>query len=91
MTAKDLLRKPTLSEYTRAEFLALVERISDPHAGTDEEDGDFVSHFNEIVPHPSGSDLLFWPEEGADNSSEGVVTEIERYCRENGLPSFKDA
>ena len=44
-----------------------------------------------VAPHPQGSDLLFWPEEGADDSPEGIVDEVERFCGENGLPGFMDS
>lgn len=79
--------KSNLADYTKHEFKALIGAIDD--AGTEEERGKLVEHFNKIVPHPAGSDLLFYPEDGADDSPEGIVQIIEDYCASKGLPSFK--
>ncbi len=87
----DAMTKQSLSEFTRAEFLDFVERISHALAATEEEGNEWVGHFSDVVPHPAKSDLIFWPEPDADDSPEGIVAEIERYCREHGLPCFKDS
>ncbi|CAI8709237.1 Colicin-E9 immunity protein [Pseudomonas sp. IT-P253] len=79
--------KSNLSEYTKQEFKALIDAIDD--AGTEEERGELVEHFNKIVPHPAGSDLLFYPKDGADDSPEGVVQTIHDYCISKGLPGFR--
>lgn len=79
--------KSNLADYTKYEFKALIGAIDD--AETEEYRGKLVEHFNKIVPHPAGSDLLFYPEDGADDSPEGVVQTIEDYCASKGLPGFK--
>lgn len=81
--------KSDLADYTEQEFKALIDAID--KAGTEEERGELVAHFNKIVPHPAGSDLLFYPEDGLDDSPDGVVQTIKSYCLCNGLPGFKDA
>ncbi|SIS80097.1 bacteriocin immunity protein [Paracoccus saliphilus] len=87
----DALTKHSLSEFTRAEFLDFVERISRAEGATEKENDEWVDHFAKLVePHPKGTDIMFWPEEGADDSPEGIVSEVERFCRENKLPCFKD-
>jgi hypothetical protein len=80
--------KSNLSEYTRQEFKALIGAIDD--ARTEEDRGELVEHFNKIVPHPSGSDLLFYPDDGADDSPEGIVQTINDYCISKGLQGFRD-
>ncbi|QCY14671.1 bacteriocin immunity protein [Pseudomonas sp. MPC6] len=80
--------KSNLSDYTKQEFIALIGAIN--NAGTEEDRGELVEHFNKIVPHPSGSDLLFYPEEGADDSPKGVVQIINDYCISKNLPGFRD-
>jgi hypothetical protein len=79
--------KSNLAEYTEQEFKALIEAIDD--ADTEEGRGELVEHFNKLVPLPAGSDLLFYPEDGADDSPDGVVQAIKDYCLANGLQGFK--
>jgi hypothetical protein len=79
--------KISLADYTKQEFKALIRSID--NAGSEEERGALVEHFNKVVPHPAGSDLLYYPEDGTDESPEGVVQIIHAWCLANGLPGFK--
>ncbi|MDQ0702679.1 hypothetical protein QF043_001471 [Pseudomonas sp. W3I7] len=81
--------KNALGDCTEQEFEALIRSIED--AGTEEARGELVEHFNSVVPHPEGSNLLFYPKEGADDSPSGVAQSIKAYCFSKGLPCFKDA
>lgn len=81
--------KRNLTDYTLQEFKDLIGAIDD--AKTEEARNELVEHFNQIVPHPAGSDLLFYPEDEADDSPGGVVKIIEDYCVSKGLPGFKDS
>jgi hypothetical protein len=81
----------SIADFTKDEFSKFIEAGSDPSGKSQKKADAFIGQFNELVPHPAKSDLLYWPTEGADDSPEGVVAEIERYCRENGLPGFKDS
>lgn len=81
--------KSHLGDYTEKEFRSLIDSIDD--AGTEEDRGALVEHFNKVVPHPAGSDLLFYPEDGADDSQNGVVQTIKDYCLSMGLRCFKGA
>lgn len=80
--------KSHMADYTEQEFKALIQAIED--AKTEDERGELVDHFNKIVPHPAGSDLLFHPEAGEDDSTDGVTRTVGNYCRANGLPGFKN-
>ena len=80
--------KDNLADYTKQVFKALIDAIDD--ACIEEARGRLVEHFNKIVPHPAGSDLLFYPEDGADDSAEGVVQAINDYCIFKGLPGLRD-
>lgn len=53
--------KLTLQEYTQTEFADLVERITAVGHSKREHD-ELVQHFDRIVKHPKGSDLLFYPD-----------------------------
>ncbi|MGE8176013.1 bacteriocin immunity protein [Pseudomonas fluorescens] len=79
--------KNSIADYTEQEFKALIGAIDD--AVTEEHRGELVEHFNKIVPHPAGSDLLFYPVAGEDDSPDGVVQTIKDYCLSKGLPGFK--
>jgi hypothetical protein len=81
--------KNSLSEYTEHEFTQFVELICDNELSESDEDK-LVSHFSKIVDHPSGTDLIFWPKNGQEDSPEGIVAEVKRWRISQGLPSFKD-
>ena len=55
--------KDNLADYTKQELKALIGAIDD--ACTEEARGRLVEHFNKIVPHPAGSDLLFLSRRGS--------------------------
>ena len=86
----EALEKKSLNEFTRTEFLEFVICLFEGSYVSEAEDDSFVAHFDHLVsPHPQKNGLIFWPEDNKDNP-EAVVAEIERYCRENDLPCFKD-
>ncbi|PTT25082.1 bacteriocin immunity protein [Pseudomonas sp. HMWF021] len=80
--------KNSFSDYKEQEFLNLLERIMG-NDESEEEEGRLVLHFNSICGHPKGSDLIFYPEDDADDSAEGVTKTIKKWRAENGLPGFK--
>ncbi|WP_016676051.1 bacteriocin immunity protein, partial [Yersinia pestis] len=49
----------------------------------------WVRHFTKITEHPSGSDLIYYPEDGADDSPEGILELVKKWRAENGKPGFK--
>ncbi|WP_122314792.1 bacteriocin immunity protein [Pseudomonas cichorii] len=79
--------KTHLTDYTEQEFKVLIQSIES--ARTESERDELVDHFNKVVPHPAGSDLLFYPEAGEDDSVDGVTQTISNYCLDKGLPGFK--
>ncbi|MCP1516336.1 hypothetical protein J2Y74_000646 [Pseudomonas migulae] len=81
--------KSTISDYTEEEFIGLLQRI----IGNDESEeveNRLVHHFNTICGHPAGSDLLFYPEDGADDSAEGITRTLKEWRATQGLPGFKE-
>ena len=80
--------KGSLSEYTERDFKKLIESIRSCE-GTEAFQDELIAHFNELTVEAGGSDLIFWPEPGADNSTEGIVQEIKGWMAANGL-EFKD-
>ncbi len=83
----DFLKKKSLSEFTKKEFLDFVTHIGDEE--TEEEGNINVRHFDMLVPHPEKNGLLFWPEDNVDRTDKEIVDLIEAYCEENKLPCFK--
>ncbi|MBT0731679.1 bacteriocin immunity protein [Rosenbergiella nectarea] len=82
--------KKTLSDYTEREFLDLVRKICNADGPTEEHDNRRVREFKHLSEHPSGSDLIFYPEEGKDDSPESIVQEVKEWRQANGKPGFKD-
>lgn len=84
-----MMLKSGISEYTEQDFLALLQRIIGNDA-SEEEENKLVYHFNTICGHPAGSDLIFYPEDGADDSAEGIIRTVKEWRAAQGLPGFKD-
>lgn len=81
--------KSTISDYTEEEFIGLLQRI----IGNDESEeveNRLVHHFNTICGHPAGSDLIFYSEDGADDSAEGITRTLKEWRATQGLPGFKE-
>jgi len=88
--------KERLEDYTEAEFLMLVKEL---YQNIDDLDGDelerrrdlIVLNFGKLTEHPNGSDVIYYPPEGADTSPQGVVNRVKEWRAANGKPGFKSA
>ncbi|WP_397457614.1 bacteriocin immunity protein [Pseudomonas asplenii] len=80
--------KTALNEMTEPEFLLFVQKIYNADYPSEEEQTDAVLKFEEISEHPSGSDLLYYPEDGK-SGPEAVVKEVKEWRAANGKPGFK--
>lgn len=81
--------KNSLSDYTETEFIKLLQRIIE-NGASEEEENKLVHRFNTLCGHPAGSDLIFYPEDDADDSAEGITQTIKSWRAANGLPGFKN-
>lgn len=81
--------KNTFSDYTESEFVALLQRIIS-HDGTEPEVDKLVFHFEEVSEHPAGSDLIFYPEDGADDSASGITQTVKKWRAAQGMLGFKE-
>lgn len=82
--------KPRLEEYEEHSFLGLVEAIWQANADKPSHDA-WIAHFNNIVGHPAGSDLLFYSnadETGSVNSPAYIVETVTAWHRQNGRAAF---
>ncbi|MCO8165300.1 bacteriocin immunity protein [Pseudomonas sp. 21LCFQ010] len=86
--------KTKFEDYTEAEFLNFLELLcSNPTDISDEEfelrTNRMVSHFKEVTEHPAGSDVIFYPEEGQEDSPEGMLKTVKEWREKNGKPGFR--
>ncbi|PKA71242.1 colicin immunity protein/pyocin immunity protein [Pseudomonas baetica] len=82
--------KRSVADYTEQEFVEFVDEIrKEDKAPTDKHADVLVRHFNEVIGHPDGMDLIYYPEPGADTSSAGIARTVAAWRAANGLPVFK--
>ncbi|MGI9948611.1 bacteriocin immunity protein [Vibrio hyugaensis] len=80
--------KDTLSAYTEAEFINLIDEIIESK-GSDDYQDKLLEHFISITDHPAGSDLIYYPENPGEETPEGIVKIVKDWRASQGLPSFK--
>lgn len=89
MAKYDIL-KESFSDYTEAEFVQLLEDLFKEDMSESDELADvLLLHFRKVSQHPAGADLIYYPEEGADTSAEGITRTVKEWRAANGLPGFK--
>ena len=79
----------TISDYTESEFLEFVSRLFNLENTTEAEDIKNLLEFKRLTEHPDGSDLIYYPRAGREDSPEGVVQEVKEWRQANGKPGFK--
>ncbi len=47
-----------------------------------------VCLFEQVSEHPDGSDLIFYPEDGADDSASGITQTVKEWRAAKGLPGL---
>ena len=63
---------------SRAELVAIVQRIMDADGTEDEIDG-MIDFVDSRVPHPEWMNLIFWPPGGKELTAEEVVEQALSY------------
>ncbi|WP_236178476.1 MULTISPECIES: bacteriocin immunity protein [Pseudomonas] len=84
MTLKDKLEK-----YTETEYLAVIERLFQGKFRSEREHDAFVDNIVSTSEHPNGTGVLYYPEEGVEDSPAGVLKAIKEWRVANGKPGFK--
>lgn len=77
-----------ISDYTENEFIEFVKGIYNDTYPTEEAHINAVMEFERLSEHPSGSDLLYYPEKGYEGP-EAAVNVIKAWRAKNGKPGFK--
>lgn len=81
--------KNKLEEYTESEYLNLLECLSKGSYSSEEELDAIVDNIVSTSEHPNGADILYYPEEGIEDSPAGVINVIKKWRAANGKPGFK--
>lgn len=82
--------KKSISDYTEAEFIQFIREIRMANkSAPDAVLGELLEQFRLLTEHPDGTDLIYYPEGGSDNSNEGIAKTIKEWREANGLPGFK--
>lgn len=80
----------SITDYTEQQFVQFVEEIRKANkSASDNVLGELLEQFCEITGHPDGTDLIYYPEDGADNSAKGIACTVKEWRAANGLPGFK--
>lgn len=91
-----MINKSRLEDFTEAEFLGFIGEFFENRSGLKgkafgQYQDDLICKFEEIIENPFGSDLIYYPGEGADDSPQGVVDRVKEWRAANGKPGFKPA
>nr|WP_298137077.1 bacteriocin immunity protein [uncultured Pseudomonas sp.] len=79
-----------ISDYTEAQFISFIKEIRAANkSASDEVMGELLEQFRLLTEHPDGTDLIYYPEPGADTSAEGITETVKKWREANGLPGFK--
>ena len=84
--------KQSIADYTEAEFFEFVKNIFYDDLSfypTEKLKVSAVLLFEKLSEHPAGSDIIFYPEEGRDDTPEAVVKQVKEWRAANGKPGFK--
>jgi hypothetical protein len=79
-----------ISDMSESEFLMFVAKVYNDEYDAEEEYTDAILEFKALSEHPSGSDLLFYPEAG-ESGPVAVVAEVKAWRAANGKSGFKTA
>jgi len=89
-----MIFKERLEDYTEAEFLVFLKGFNvfpDGLKGNALEAylDRLLDHFLAVTEHPDGSDVIFYPKEGQEDSPEGILKEVKEWRAANHKPGFK--
>lgn len=76
-------------QYTESEFLETIKRLFDGNYASEEELDTIVSNIVLASEHPDGTDILFYPTAGVENSPTGILNSIKAWRKTNDKPGFK--
>ncbi|MNN13265.1 bacteriocin immunity protein [Pseudomonas fluorescens] len=81
--------KQKFEEYTESEYKKLIARLFEADYSSEEELDEIVDVIITTSEHPNGSDVLYFPSDGAEDSPAGVLKTIKDWRAANAKPGFK--
>jgi hypothetical protein len=89
-----MIFKEKLENYTEAEFLTFLSEFFHQTSGLkgralEEYRNKLLEHFESVSEHLGRSDVIFYPEEGQEDSPEGILKTVKEWRVANNKPGFK--
>jgi hypothetical protein len=84
-----MILKNKFEDYTEREYLILVGSLFDGDYSSEDEHDNIFENIISTSEHPTASDVLCHPEEGVEDSPNGVVNIFKQWRAANGKPGFK--
>jgi hypothetical protein len=81
--------KTKFDEYTESEYMNLINRLFQGGFTSEEEHDAVVDNIVSTSEHPNGTGILYYPDEGVEDSPAGVLNAIKAWREANGKPGFK--
>lgn len=78
-----------ISELSRNDFIKLIAEIISAEGGESHQD-ELLEQFIDLSEHPSGSDLIYYPESGEQATPEAIADEVQEWRKANGKPGFRE-
>jgi hypothetical protein len=79
-----------ISNYTEADFLALLTKICNSEYPTEKEQIEAVLLFEMLCEHPDGSDLIYYADSDDECTPKAIVQKIKEWRTANGKEGFKE-
>ncbi len=81
--------KTKFEDYTESEYLSLINRLIEGDYTSEREHDKIVDLIVSTSEHPKGTDILYYPDKGVEDSPRGVIKAIKEWRLANGKPGFK--
>lgn len=78
-----------ISDFTEKDFVSWVAKIIRADFSSEKENDDAIFQFARLTEHPAGWNLIFRPEQGSDDSAEGIVKTVKLWRAAHGKAGFK--
>ena len=89
MEKHNMKLKEKLEEYTESEYATLINRLVEGDYSSEREHDAIVNNIVRTSEHPNGTGILYYPEEGVEDSPAGVLNAIKTWRAANNKPGFK--
>ena len=78
-----------LEEYTETEYLKLIECLFEGRYSSEKEHDEILENIVATSEHPHGTGILYDPEDGVEDTPNGVINAIKRWRVANGKAGFR--